>query len=122
MLAFFDPAGTQVDLGTQSDFSSYWLATVSTATYGSHNAPKHLAISHHSSLTLKRAKLLFAILNSVPFCPCKHIIQTIMETLLDNQIVLPYGSLVTRSCQRCVSNIPSHELEDKPEGAFGKKR
>jgi hypothetical protein len=44
-----------------------------------------------------------------------------MESLLDNQTVLPCGSLVTRSCQRYVLDIPSHEPEDKPEGAFGKK-
>lgn len=44
-----------------------------------------------------------------------------MESLEDNQSALPYGGLVTKICKMFVKDIPSHELEHKPEGAFGKK-
>jgi hypothetical protein len=83
LLAFFDPAGTQV-----------WGPNQTYLPIGCLQSPHRLLarimlqniwpISYHSSLTLKRARLLFAILNDVPFCLCKHIIQTMMESLEDN--------------------------------------
>jgi hypothetical protein len=45
---------------------------------------------------------------------------TMMEMLKENQMGLPYGCLVTRICQRFVTDIPAYEPEASPEGAFGK--
>jgi hypothetical protein len=77
-------------------------------------------IYRYSGLTLKRARLLFAIINGVHFCTYKHIIMTMMETLNDNQPALPFGGLITRIYKQCVTDIPEYEHVDTPEGAFGK--
>jgi hypothetical protein len=44
-----------------------------------------------------------------------------MESQEDNQSALPFGGLVTTICKRFMTDIPSYEPEDKPEGPFSKK-
>jgi hypothetical protein len=43
-----------------------------------------------------------------------------MEMLVEHQIELPSGCLLTRICLKFVKDIPAYEPDVKPEGAFGK--
>jgi hypothetical protein len=64
--------------------------------------------------------LIFAIINQAPFCMCKHIIMTVIEMQEDNQVVLPFGGLVKKILKKKLTNIAANELEDMPDGPFGK--
>jgi len=73
-----------------------------------------------SQLVLKRARFLYALIQSIPFCLCKHIVLTMLEMKDDHQVGLPFGCLVTRICQQLVPNIPALKSVTKPEDSFGK--
>jgi hypothetical protein len=77
-------------------------------------------LSRNNNITICRAIFLYAIIRRILFCLCKHIVQTMMEMLVEHQIELPYGCLLTRICLKFVKDIPAYEPDVKPEGAFGK--
>jgi hypothetical protein len=77
-------------------------------------------LSRNSNITIRRARFLYAIIRHVPFCLCKHIVQTMMEMLEEHHMGLPYGCLVTRICIRFLKDIPASEPDIKHERAFGK--
>jgi hypothetical protein len=79
-------------------------------------------LSHNSNFILKRARFHYAIIQSIPFCMCKHIVLTMIEMQEDSSVALPYGCLVTRICQKLVDGIPPHESFETSDGAFSKKR
>jgi hypothetical protein len=77
-------------------------------------------LSRSSDLTIRQVRFLYAIITRVPFYLCKHIVMTMIEMQDDSQVALPYGCLVTRICQRFVTNFPAYEPDAIPNGAFGK--
>jgi hypothetical protein len=78
-------------------------------------------ISRHSDVSLNRARLIYAIINRVPFCMYKHIIMTMIEMQEDNQIALPFGGLVTKIFKNKLTNIPANEPVDMLNWPFGKQ-
>jgi len=43
-------------------------------------------LSRNNNITIRRARFLYAIIRRVPFYLCKHIVQTMMEMLLEHQL------------------------------------
>jgi hypothetical protein len=43
-------------------------------------------LSRNSNITIRRARFLYAIIRRVPFCLCKHIVQTMMEMLEEHML------------------------------------
>jgi hypothetical protein len=76
-------------------------------------------ISRNSDVTLDRARLIFAIINRVPFCMCKHMLMTMIELQSDNNIALPFGGLITKILKK-LPLIPPSEPVEIPEGYFRK--
>jgi hypothetical protein len=79
-----------------------------------------LPISRNSDVPMDMARLIFAIINKIPFCMSKHMVMTMIETHEDNQIALPVRGLITKILQKKLSNITTNEPVDMPEGPFGK--
>jgi len=77
-------------------------------------------ISCNADVPLDRAWLIFAIINEIPFCMCKHIVMVMIEMHLDNQIALPFRGFITKILKKKLPNIPATESADMLEGYFGK--
>lgn len=45
---------------------------------------------------------------------------TVIEMQEDNQVVLPLAGLVKKILKKKLTNIAANELEDMPDGTFGK--
>jgi hypothetical protein len=54
------------------------------------------SLARHNTLTICRARFLYAIIQGFPFCMCKHLVMTMIEMQNDSQVGLPYGYIVTR--------------------------
>jgi hypothetical protein len=78
-------------------------------------------IALHSVVPLNRARLIYVIINQVPFCMCKHNIMTMIELHEDSQVSLPYRGLVTKILKSKLPSILVNEPEDMPDGSFGMK-
>jgi hypothetical protein len=68
------------------------------------------SISRNSEDTLDRARLIFSIINQVPFCMCKHMVMTMIELQAKNNIALPFGGLITKILRSCPSFLPLNRL------------
>jgi hypothetical protein len=58
---------------------------------------------------LKRARFLYALVMRMPFCLCKHIMQTMLEMKDEYSTGLPFACLVTKICLCCMTNIVDTE-------------
>jgi hypothetical protein len=65
--------------------------------------------ANRSELVLKRAKFLYALVMRMPFCLCKHILQTMLEIRDEHSIGLPFVCHVTKNYLRFVTNIAETE-------------
>ncbi|XP_062149271.1 BRAP2 RING ZnF UBP domain-containing protein 1-like isoform X3 [Alnus glutinosa] len=119
LMGCFDPRGTNV-----------WEESKNSIPIDFLQSPQHLLarivmqniwpISRNSDVPLNRARMIFAIINQIPFCMCKHMIMMMIEMQEDNQIALPFGGLITKILKKKLANIPANEPMDMPEGNFGK--
>jgi hypothetical protein len=88
---------------------------------GSFSPPHHLltkivlhnlwSTARKSELVLKRARFLYALVMRMPFCLCKHILQTMLKVKDKHSTGLPFACLVTKICLRSVTDIA--EIEPK---------
>jgi hypothetical protein len=53
-------------------------------------------IARRSELVLKRARFLYALIQRISFCLCKHIMLTMLEMRDEHQTGLPFACLVMR--------------------------
>jgi hypothetical protein len=65
--------------------------------------------------------MIFAIINKIPFCMCKHMIMTMIEMQEDNQIAFPFRGLITKILKKKLTNISVNEPVDMCEGNLGKQ-
>jgi len=72
-----------------------------------------MAHSSRSELVCKRARFLYAFVQRVPICLCKHIVLTMLEMHDKHHIGLPFACLVTRICLQVVPDIPAMEPKEK---------
>ncbi|XP_062175022.1 uncharacterized protein LOC133880148 isoform X4 [Alnus glutinosa] len=77
-------------------------------------------ISCNSYVPLDHAQLIYAIINHISFCLCKHMVMTMIKAHQDNTIALPFGGLITKILQAKLSSIPPTELVMFSEEDFGK--
>jgi hypothetical protein len=68
-----------------------------------------------SELVLKMARLKYALAMRMPFCLCKHILNTMIDMRDDHSTGLPFACLVTKICLHSVSDIsaePRIQVQD----------
>jgi hypothetical protein len=58
-----------------------------------------------NGVVLKRAHFLYALAIRMPFCLCKHILNTMLDMRDDHATGLPFACLVTKICLPFVTNI-----------------
>jgi hypothetical protein len=118
MIEFFDPHHRAQDRAPQSSkfgvFSSSHRLLVKIV---QHNL---WPIARRSELVLKRVRFLYALIQPVPFCLCKHIILTMLEMRDEHQTSLPFVCLVTKICMRFVPEITNLEPKEKTKDTLEK--
>lgn len=77
-------------------------------------------ISRNSEVTIDRAKMIYAIINRVPFCLCTHMVMTMIELYDDHAIALPFGGLITKILKNKLQQIAPNKPADVPGGYFRK--
>jgi hypothetical protein len=77
-------------------------------------------IAPHSKLVLKRVRFLYALIQWVPFCLCKHIVLTMLEARDEHQTGLPFACLVMKICMHFVPKITDLEPKEKTKDTLGK--
>jgi len=76
-------------------------------------------IARRSELFYKRTRFLYALIQRIPFCLCKHIVLTMLEMRDEHQTSLPFACLVTRICLQVVLDIPTIEPKEKTKDTLG---
>jgi hypothetical protein len=119
LMVCFDPKGPNVWEESKNNIIIGWL-----------QSPQRLLaqivmqniwlISRHNDIPLNRACLIFAIINRIPFCMCKHIVVKMIKIQEDSQIALHFGGLVTKILKKKLTNIPVNEPKDMPHEPFRK--
>jgi hypothetical protein len=61
--------------------------------------------TRRSELVLKKAHFLYALAMRMPFCLCKHILNTILDMRDDHSMGLPFAYLVTKICLQSMTDI-----------------
>jgi hypothetical protein len=79
-----------------------------------------LPISRNSDVRLDHAQLIYAIINWIHFCLCKHMVMTMIELHQDNTVALLFGGLISKILKAKLPSIPPTEPIEVPEGSFGK--
>jgi hypothetical protein len=69
---------------------------------------------------LKRARFLYALVQPVPFCLCKHIVLPMLEMQDKHQTGLPFACLVMKICMNFVPKITDLEPKEKTKDTLGK--
>jgi len=64
-----------------------------------------------SELVLKRAQFLYALVMRMPFCLCKHIINTMLEMRDDHATTLPFVCLVMKISLQFVIDISTESIQ-----------
>jgi hypothetical protein len=77
-------------------------------------------IAQRSELVYKRARFLYALIQQIPFCLCKHIVLTMLEMRDEQQTSLPFACLVTWICLGVVPDIPAMEPKEKTKDTLVK--
>jgi hypothetical protein len=77
-------------------------------------------IARRSELVLKRVRFLYALIQRVPFCLCKHILLTMLEMRDEHQTGLLFACLVTKICMHFVPDITDLEPKEKTKDTLGK--
>jgi hypothetical protein len=77
-------------------------------------------MARRSELVLKRERFLYALIQRIPFCLCKHIVLTILQMRDKHQTSLPFVCLVTKICIQVVPDIPAIEPKEKTKDILGK--
>lgn len=75
--------------------------------------------ARRSELTLKKASLLYAIMMRTPFCPCKHILHTMLVVRDEKNSSLSFGCLITQICLQVVTDISDSEPCSQILNPFG---
>jgi hypothetical protein len=69
-------------------------------------SPSHrLPTTRRSELVLKRARFMNALAMRMPFCLCKHVLNTMLDMRDDHSIGLPFTCLVRKICLQSVTYI-----------------
>jgi hypothetical protein len=76
-------------------------------------------LGRRSGLVLKRARLVYALIQNVRFCMCKFLLHVMIDMFDDHRCGLPFGCLVMRICQRYVPHIPLIEQFLKIQDSLG---
>lgn len=72
-------------------------------------------IARRSELVLKMAHFLYALVMRIPFCLCKHILNTMLDMRDDHSTLLPFACLITKIYLQSVtyiSNEPRMRVQD----------
>jgi hypothetical protein len=77
-------------------------------------------IARWSDLVPKRVRFLYALIQWVPFCLCKHIVLTMLEMRDEHQKCLLFACLVTKICMRFVPEITDLKPKEKTKDTLGK--
>jgi hypothetical protein len=74
-----------------------------------------------SELTLKKVRLLYAIVMRTPFCSYKHIMHTMLEVHDETNTTLSFGCLITHICLQFVKDIFDSEPRSRIPDPLGKQ-
>jgi hypothetical protein len=69
--------------------------------------------ARHSELTLKKARLMYAIVMRTPFFLCKHIMHTMLGVRDETNASLSFGCLITHICLQFVIDISNFEPKSR---------
>jgi hypothetical protein len=72
-----------------------------------------------STLTLRKATLLYAIVMKTPFYLCKHILHTMLEVRDETNTSLSFGCLITHICLQFVTDISNSKPKSRIPDPLG---